>query len=95
MVKALCFLHEKGVAHRDLKAENIMILKNGLLKILDFGLARENFVSNIYSDSRVGTSSYKAPELFGVAADNQYPSLADYKVDLWSLGVIILYLFSF
>ena len=73
----------------------IMILKNGLLKILDFGLARENFVSNIYSDSRVGTSSYKAPELFGVAADNQYPSLADYKVDLWSLGVIILYLFSF
>jgi serine/threonine protein kinase len=47
-----------------------MILENGLLKILDFGLAKENIVSNIYSDSRVGTSGYKAPELFGVASNN-------------------------
>ena len=48
-----------------------MILKNGLLKLLDFGLAKENIVSGIYTDSRVGTDSYKAPELFDVASDNQ------------------------
>ena len=71
MVSALNYLHEEGVAHRDLKAENIMILKDGFLKLLDFGLAKENFYSDIYTDSRVGTSSYKAPELFGVASNNQ------------------------
>jgi len=48
-----------------------------------------------YTDSNVGTNSYKAPELFGPVSDNQNPSLANYKVDLWALGVLLHFLISF
>ena len=41
-----------------------MILDNGLLKLIDFGLAKQDMVSTMYTNSKVGTSSYKAPELF-------------------------------
>lgn len=48
-----------------------------------------------FTNSRDGTSSYRAPESFGTAFDNQNSSLSTYKVDLWSLGVLIYYLCSF
>ena len=68
-----------------------MITKNGVLKLLDFGVARENMGYNtcLYSDSKVGTNSHKAPEMFGPVPYNQYKSLANYRADLWSLGIVL------
>jgi len=61
-----------------------------VLKLLDFGVARENMgYTDQYTNSNVGTSSYKAPELFDPVTDNQNPSFANYRVDLWSLGVLL------
>ena len=91
----LQFLHEKGVAHRDLKAQNIMLQRNGLLKLIDFGLARDDMPSEIHSNSKIGTKCYWAPELFGPLQNDQAPSLANYKVDLWALGVLNLYICTF
>ena len=67
-----------------------MITENGVLKLLDFGVAREDMSYTCqYTDSNVGTNSYKAPELFGAVPDNQNRSLANYRVDLWALGVLV------
>ena len=51
--------------------------------------------TQIFTNSKDGTTGYRAPESFSTAFDNQNPSLSTYKVDLWSLGVLIYYLYSF
>jgi serine/threonine protein kinase len=69
-----------------------MILDNGLLKLLDFGLAKQDMVSTLYTNANVGTSSYKAPELFSGASNDS--GSANYTVDLWALGVLIYYMIA-
>ena len=86
-MNVLQYLHDEGVAHRDLKAENVMILDDGLLKLLDFGLAKQDMVSHSYTNANVGTSSYKAPELFSASSNDS--GIANYTVDLWALGVLV------
>ncbi len=68
-----------------------MITKNSVLKLLDFGVARENmgYNTSLYTDSKVGTISHKAPELFGQPPDPENKSLANYRADLWSLGIVL------
>ncbi|KAL4478935.1 hypothetical protein ABPG72_019372 [Tetrahymena utriculariae] len=73
-------IHEAGFIHRDLKGSNILI-QNGLPKISDFGLARKATTSQMIQSSSC-TPSYAAPE---VLQGKQY----GYKVDIWSLGVIL------
>ena len=89
---ALSHAHSRNLAHRDLKSSNIVVTKEGLVKILDFGLARrlpgEAFseaetISAATSDgSIVGTLSYMAPEVLR-------GKLGDYLSDIWALGVVL------
>jgi serine/threonine protein kinase len=75
----LAFAHSKGVVHRDLKPGNIHILKNGQVKIMDFGLARWSDAA--HSATVVGTPYYIAPEqLQGAPASAQS--------DIFSLGAV-------
>lgn len=89
---ALTAAHEAGVVHRDLKPENVMIRHDGLVKVLDFGLARaaEGSDSGLqagetpvtFSGLLAGTLSYMSPE----QARGQR---VDYRSDLFSLGVLL------
>lgn len=96
LVLALAYIHEKGIAYRDLKPENVMIDTKGYLRIIDFGFAkvipyvenRSSGVVEIHSKSYTlcGTPEYLAPEF----VCNQGH---DASVDLWALGVVIYEMF--
>jgi len=75
--------HEKGIVHRDIKPENIMLRKDGIVQIMDFGLAKLRGASRITKEgSTVGTAGYMSPE--------QVQGLeTDHRTDIFSLGVIL------
>lgn len=56
-------LHKKGIMHRDLKLENIMIDESGYVKIIDYGLAKILSQSDELAQSYCGTPEYLAPEM--------------------------------
>lgn len=85
MVKVIECLHKHEVVHRDVKPENFLIDKNGLLKLTDFGFAVD--LSKEYSQDEdfilAGTRSFKPPEVFDKAVKRKNIK----KIDSWSLGV--------
>lgn len=79
----LAAAHEKGIVHRDIKTENIMIRKDGIVQIMDFGLAKLRGASRLTKEgSTIGTVGYMSPE--------QVQGLeTDHRTDLFSLGVVL------
>jgi eukaryotic-like serine/threonine-protein kinase len=82
--------HKRGFVHRDIKPENIMVRSDGLVKILDFGLARieksgsANDPNSIHTQKGVimGTASYMSPE-------QARGKEVDGRTDIWSLGIVL------
>ena len=83
IIKAIEAIHKKGICHRDLKIDNILMDEDFNPKISDFGLAAE--LKGKLKD-KVGTKNYKAPEMY---RKGQYDGD---KADIFSLGVILLIL---
>ena len=79
----LAAAHEKGVVHRDVKADNVMVRSDGRVQIMDFGLAKLHGASSLTkAGSTIGTTAYMSPE--------QVQGLdADHRTDIFSLGVVL------
>ena len=85
---AIRHIHEKKIIHRDLKSGNIFLMKNGFVKLGDFGIAK-NFQRTIdKAKTMVGTPYYLSPEMI---ESKPYDS----KSDIWSLGVLLYEMMTF
>lgn len=83
LARGLLHTHKASIVHRDIKPTNIIVDKNGYLKVLDFGLAKLLDASRITrSEHTLGTAHYVAPEMF--LGDE-----VDFRADIWSAGVMM------
>jgi serine/threonine protein phosphatase PrpC len=87
LCKAVYALHKEKVIHRDIKPDNVILLKDGGLKLLDLGVARLPGLDDELESTAPGTPSYMSPELFRGGRGNE-------KSDLYALGVTIYRMFS-
>ena len=92
LIDAIEYIHGKGVAHRDLKLENVFLSKDTDVKVADFGLMK------IFSGNgaealktKCGTANYMGPELVGLAAGETYDGEAS---DIFAAGVMLFMMLS-
>ncbi|SCU98518.1 LAFA_0G18448g1_1 [Lachancea sp. 'fantastica'] len=90
IMEAIDFVHQKGIYHRDVKPENILIQgSDWKIKLTDWGLATTDKIS---SDRSVGSERYMSPELFEDNLDRDEGSepYVCSKVDIWAIGIVML-----
>ena len=87
LINGLEFIHSKNIVHRDLKPENLLITKNKILKIIDFGLCNYHDINQLLS-TPCGSPSYASPEM---VSGHKYNGV---MVDIWCTGIILFAMLS-
>jgi len=82
LCRGLDFAHKHGVFHRDVKPANVRLLRDGTLKIVDFGIARLDDSTMTQTGMVLGTPSYMAPEVLRGKP-------VDHRADMWAAGVVL------
>ncbi len=82
ILRGLQHAHDKGIVHRDIKPQNIMLLEDGTVKIMDFGIARFPKDEKINGKKAVGSVHYISPE-------QAIGGITDFKSDIYSVGIIM------
>ena len=82
IAKALEHAHSRGIVHRDIKPHNVMVLKNGSVKVTDFGIARMMSKGNTLTKEALGSVHYISPE-------QAKGGRVDSRSDIYSLGVVM------
>ncbi|XP_066438390.1 protein kinase C theta type-like isoform X1 [Eleutherodactylus coqui] len=82
LICGLQFLHQRGIVHRDIKPDNIMLDRDGHIRIIDLGLAQDGLTASSMIRGVEGTTRYMAPEMILKQAYNV-------AVDWWSMGIVV------
>lgn len=83
ILNALCLAHENQIIHRDIKPQNVMVLKNGQIKMMDFGIAKmPNTETVTVTDKAIGTVYYMSPE-------QARGKKVDERTDIYSFGAML------
>jgi len=83
VARALDYMHYRGIVHRDVKPANVMVSRQGGVKVMDFGIARDrNFEDLTEAGTGIGTPAYMSPEQ--ILGDN-----LDARSDIFSLGIVL------
>src|SRR5215471_3433620 len=82
IASGLAKAHQHGIFHRDIKPGNIIVAKDGVARIIDFGLAKSSDVTATLQTGAKGTPLYMSPEQASGKA-------VDFRTDLWSLGAVL------
>ncbi len=86
--RAFDYAHKRGIIHRDIKPANVMVTRDGVVKVVDFGIARVLENSKTQTGMLIGTFSYMAPEVF-------QGEHANARSDVWSCGVLFYELLAY
>ena len=83
ILSALSHAHSKGIIHRDIKPQNIMLLRNGTIKVTDFGIAKFlSYETRTLTDKTIGSVHYISPE-------QARGDITDERTDIYSIGVLL------
>src|SRR5215470_5801536 len=86
--EALAYAHQHNVIHRDIKPANIMVTKEGVVKVVDFGIARLTDMSLTQPNMMIGSRAYMSPQLYK-------GERADARSDIWAVGVSLYELLAY